>query len=187
MAEYSLRAQSPLKGVSQQYDGVAITEVIDRAIVCVAVPNGGQENLQTTLTAAYNLDIPRVGTAAHAAGVDVLGLTQDQFFILFTGIGHDPADDVRAKIGDSGYLVDQSDSWVVVHLSGPRCREMLERICPIDLHDDAFPIGTVARTVMEHLATIIYRNENGDFTLLSARSSAASFLHALEVSAKNVS
>ena len=40
---------------------------------------------------------------------------------------------------------------------------------------------------MEHLGTIIIRTEQDTFLLLSASSSAGSFLHAVETSIRNVS
>ena len=43
-----------------------------------------------------------------------------------------------------------------------------------------------ARTVMEHLGVLILRTGEDDYLLLSASSSAKSFLHAVEVSLTNV-
>ena len=54
----------------------------------------------------------------------------------------------------------------------------LERFCPLDL--GAFPAGSVARTAMEHMGAVIAREDDAPtFLLLSARSSARSFLHGL--------
>ena len=80
----------------------------------------------------------------------------------------------------------QSDNWVGVRISGTRSRDALERICPLDLHPDVFGIDQVARTVMEHLGVIILREDKDSFLMLSASSSAKSFLHAIETSIHNV-
>ena len=53
------------------------------------------------------------------------------------------------------------------------------RICPIDLHADAFGPDHATRTVMEHIGAMILRTGEDAFLLLSARSSAQSFLHAV--------
>ena len=63
-----------------------------------------------------------------------------------------------------------------------RCREALERICPLDLHPDAFGVDHAARTVMEHLGVLIIRTGEEAYLLLSASSSAGSFQHALHLS-----
>jgi sarcosine oxidase subunit gamma len=62
----------------------------------------------------------------------------------------------------------------------------LERICPIDLHPQAFAVGAVARTLMDHLNVIILREGGDTFLLMSARSSARSFWHAVETSIRNI-
>ncbi|MBT8415130.1 MAG: hypothetical protein KJO30_12445, partial [Boseongicola sp.] len=55
---------------------------------------------------------------------------------------------------------------------------------PLDLDPDTFPTGSAARTVMEHLGAMIVRVDDTRFWLMSARSSAMSFLHAVETSCR---
>ena len=113
---------------------------------------------------------------------------QNQWFLCFDDDGTNPIDAAKTLIGKSlskqMAMTDQSDSWVILALSGPQSGQTLARICPIDCGGSAMPIGTTARTSMEHLGAIITRRPDvGDhqpcFWLLSARSSAASFLHAI--------
>jgi sarcosine oxidase subunit gamma len=60
----------------------------------------------------------------------------------------------------------------------------LERICQLDVSEKTFPVGSVARTQMEHLGVIIIKQENDSFMLMSAASSAENFLHAVVTSVK---
>ena len=69
-----------------------------------------------------------------------------------------------------------------LELAGPGAIAALERICPLDLHDSAFPVGAAGRTTMEHMSAVIIRTGPDTFLLLSASSSGMSFLHALETS-----
>ena len=62
----------------------------------------------------------------------------------------------------------------------------LERICPLDLDPLGFEGDGAARTTMEHMGAFVMRDGEGGFFLMSARSSAKSFLHAVETSIKNV-
>ena len=74
----------------------------------------------------------------------------------------------------------------MLRLRGEKAREALERICLLDLDESAFQVGDAARTAMEHLGTVILREGSDCFLLMSAGSSAKSFLHAVETSVRNV-
>ena len=116
----------------------------------------------------------------------LLGLQQDQVFALFNHGGNRPVAEIEKAVGGAGYYTDQSDSWAILRLTGAAAIPALERICTLDLDTAAFPIGAGARTGMEHLNVILLREEADGFILMSARSSAASFLHAVETSVRNV-
>ena len=84
-------------------------------------------------------------------------------------------------------LNDQSDSWVMLRVSGRHVRGALELVCPARPSPRRVPRRRRrARTVMEHLSAIVLREGEDDFLLLSPRSSAASFLHEIETSIRHV-
>lgn len=188
MADPVLKPRPPLDGFHRQFGGVEVTELTDIALVSIATPQGGEAALIDALARAYKADLPAVGqsTVSSDGVTRFLGLQPGQTFAMFTHEGDRAVETVSAKLGDAGYYTDQSDSWVILQLSGAQTRDALERICPIDLHPDAFEGGAVTRTVMEHLGTIILRTGNDEFMLLSARSSAKSFLHAVLTSVENI-
>ncbi|MBZ0218192.1 MAG: hypothetical protein K8F25_16675, partial [Fimbriimonadaceae bacterium] len=168
--------------------GVTIREVTGRAVVSVAAPRGGGDKLAKAIFSAYKTAIPAVGQSAVSKDTDarLLGMRPNQFFLLFDPSGANPVDEVAKKLAAAAYLTDQSDAWVMFSISGPNARSMLARICTIDLHSDVFREDQVARTMIEHLSATIIRETGDKFLLLSPRSSAKSFLHALETSARNV-
>ena len=187
MPDFTLTARPALNGYNQDFDGVTLCEVLRLAIVSIAIPLGGEETLQGTLD-TFGITLPPVGKSTMASDGEtrVLALGRDQLFALFP---HDSADAeslIAAKLDGTAYTTDQSDVWVALEISGPRSRMALERICPIDLHPSAFATGDVVRTSMEHLSAIIVRTGTDTFLLLSASSSAVSFLHALETSIRNI-
>ena len=114
-------------------------------------------------------------------------LAPDQAFAIFSLATPDAEEMVSKHTKKALYLTDQTDVWSGLEVSGPLALAALERICPIDLHDDAFAIGDAARTVMEYLGVLIIRTDDEAYLLLSASSSAGSFLHMLETSIRNVS
>jgi sarcosine oxidase subunit gamma len=188
VSDFTLTARSPLGGVKLDFDGITIAEVSDMAIVSIATPRGGEKALGKALASAYGTGLPVVGQSAKSKAGDArfLGLARDQAFMLFDEPGGNPLDAIAREIADAAYLTNQSDSWAMIRISGPKSRTALERICPLDLHPSAFPEGKVARTVMEHLGVIILHEALDRFLLMSARSYAGSFLHAVETSVRNI-
>ncbi|WP_169054055.1 sarcosine oxidase subunit gamma family protein [Nitratireductor sp. XY-223] len=184
----SLVANSPLGDFRQEFDGLEVAEVTGLAIVSIATPHGREAELAGAVLDAWGIEFPPVGASIEstAGEIRILGLQPGQVFALFQRDDERPAEAIARKIGDYGYYTDQSDSWAILRISGDRSREALERICALDLHPDVFKTGGVARTVMEHLGVIVLRDKDDAFLLLSARSSAPSFLHAVVTSAKNI-
>lgn len=189
MADFTLTAATPLEGLSRTFDEIEIAEQVQQALVSLAIPNGGKALLSARVQQVYGVSLPETGKSSHAQtdNARLFGMARDQIFLLFDDPGGDPVAHVAGRLGETAYLVDQSDSWVLLSISGKDARTALERICPLDLHPDNFPVGSVARTVMEHHAGIVARTESSQYLLLSPRSSASSFAHAVLVSAENVS
>jgi heterotetrameric sarcosine oxidase gamma subunit len=184
---YKLTAEPALAAYSQSFRGVDLNEVTQRAMVSMAIPNEGRRALELQLTEAYGLVLPEMGewVSNDTNHTQFLRLQNDLCFLLFDYSG-DRAVEHFAKKMSHAYLSDQSDSWVMLRLSGEKSRQALARICPIDLHPAYFPPGSVTRTVMEHIGVLIVCDAENVYTLMALRSYARSFLHALEVSINNV-
>ena len=192
----SLAAQSPLGGYNMVANGTSLIEVTGLSIVSVAPLAGSQAVFRAVIAKLFKTNRsdgpePSATMALDHSGKQrcvLMPSAQNQWFLCFDDDGTNPIDVAKALLGKSiskqMAMTDQSDSWVILALSGPQSRQTLARICPIDCGVSAMPIGTTARTRMEHLGAIITRRpDEGDhqpcFWLLSARSSAASFLHAI--------
>ncbi len=187
MAEFVLSARAALDGYDARFEGVDLHEVTGLAIVSMAIPLAGEQAFSQALKPAFGIALPDVGKShvCRDATTRIMRLGQDQLFALFAHDGAEPCQVINAKLGGVAYLTDQSDVWVVLELSGVRARRVLERIAMVDLHPDVFGVDDLARTTMEHLGTIIIRTGPDVFLLLSAASSARSFLHSVEISIKN--
>ena len=154
------------------------------------MPRDGDEAFAAALAGGLGAvrPVPGESTLGSRLATRVLGMQPDQVFILFESPDPDQAVlTVAGALGSAAYVTDQSDSWAMLRMSGTGVRVALERICPLDLDDQAFPEGRVARTAMEHLSVIILRDGADSFLLMSPRSSARSFRHAVELSVENVS
>ena len=189
MGEFTLKAEPFLGGYENSFSFLSIKELHEQAIVSLAIPNGGKTRAKKTLKMLFGVDCPRVGNSALSkdGGARLIRLGPDQLFCLLS----DKRDtfsayrEITQKLGQDIYTTDQSDVWVCLELSGAQTLKALERICPINLHPDHFIVGNIAQTMMEHLGTIILRSDEDTYILLSASSSAKSFLQAMETSIQN--
>lgn len=181
MAEITLRAAPILGGIDIAKAGCRLVERDDLALVSLAIPLGGRTAVQKALQAGFGLDLPGpVATTTGTDGLRALQTAPDQLMLVFVHPTPDAERFVAEKTGGAGYTTDQTDAWVRLDLSGAAAVTALERLCPLDLHQTRFPPGSAARTAMEHIGTIIIRTAADRFLLLSASSSARSFLHAFE-------
>ncbi len=193
MPEFSLTAVPALGGYDRDHHGIRLRELTDLAIVSVALalapaPDGGTAGAEKAVGTAFGTTLPPVGRTvmSQVAGARLARLARDQLLVFFTNPSPDAEPVIAARLPRDTCTTDQSDVWVGLEISGPGARAALERICPLDLHPAVFATGDAARTMMEHLGVLILRIGPDTFMLLSARSSVGSFLHALEVSIRNL-
>lgn len=189
MPEFQLAPEPFLGGYSGNFGANRLKEVTDLSIVSIACPQGGRKALESAISKAWNVQLPAPGRTESAGedGPVLMFIAPDQYFALLPAGGDPPLDRVHSALGDAAYCTDQSDNWVALRLSGPLASAALERICPVDIDPSAFPPGSATRTVLEHVGSMVCREEEGRFLLLAPSSFAGSFLHAVETSIKYVS
>ena len=196
MADFSLTPDSALAASSQMFEDTLLQEVADLQLVSVAVPNNGLQDLNERLQSLCKADFPQAGTctrcgdvtiAEHNATMTLLGLQADQCLLSIESeslASHQAYAYLRTELAGTAYLTDQSDSLAILDVKGALTLPALERICMLDLSKFSSP--AVARTMMEHLSVIIELPSSQHARLYSPRSSARSFLHAVQTSLSNV-
>lgn len=187
MADFTLTAEPPLAGTDMVVAGVRLWAPADLAVVSIALPLGHEDAVRTAIEAAYGVALPEIGKSVITPkDTRLIRLAPDLAFALFPHPTPDAERVVAARLDGAAYTTDQTDIWVALGLTGPDARRALERICMLDLHPEAFAVNDAARTVMEHLGVLILRTDADAYLLLSASSSAGSFLHAVETSLCNI-
>lgn len=187
MADFTLRSDPPLAGTDMTLAGVRLWAPADLAVVSLALPLGGEKEAIATIKAAHGTALPEIGkSTVTPEGTRLIRLAPDLAFAVFSHATPDAERVVAERLSGTVYTTDQTDVWAALGLSGAGARRALERICMLDLHPDTFAVNDAARTVMEHLGVLILRTGADDYLLLSASSSAGSFLHALETSLRNI-
>ena len=185
----NLKPTSALNHYAKEFGGVTLTQVNNLAIISIATSKGGNAALNRVIKKIFKAPKPDVGQSlALSGGRDrLMAMGQDQLFYLFEHQEIDPLQIVPEPLTKTAYLSDLSDGWVILEMSGVNCTKALERICTLDLHPTKFVPNQFARTRMEHLDVIIIGTKPDSYLLMSPRSSAVSFAHAIETSIHNVS
>ncbi|PTX03897.1 sarcosine oxidase subunit gamma [Pararhodobacter aggregans] len=83
-------------------------------------------------------------------------------------------------------VTDQSDGWVWVTLAGRDATAVLARLCPLDLRASAFPLGTSAKSVLQHLSVLLVRTAEDAFQIAAYRSMAGTLVHDLSAAMQAV-
>lgn len=181
-----LTAEPFLGGYSLDLGDVAVAEVTDISIVSIATPLAGRDALEAAVQGAWGcpLPLPRWSTISADKSNRLIFSTPDQTLAVLPGVDGLAVTIVAETLGDVGYYTEQTDNWVGLRVNGTKAITALERICPLDL--DTLPVDGAERTVMEHLGVFIVKEAEDQFLLFSGSSSAKSFLHAVELSMRNV-
>jgi len=178
--------QTPiLGGYDETIVGIRIVEQRNAALVSLAIPLGGEAAAEKAIKSAFKLALPPVGQSAATSTHRLIRTGPDQALMLFDSQDALAEPATQQALNGACYTTNQTDAWVVLAISGSGVRTALERLCPLDLHPDAFAVNTAQRTVMEHMGAMIVRTNDDQFLLMSASSSARSFLHAVETSITN--
>ena len=184
MFNSDLIPKSCLDSYNKTFGKLVVREVPDLEIAAIAIPNGQEPKVSSILNTAFKMKEPKPGHSEICSntGVRALRLAPDQILLIWDKNINFKIQNIDSDV----YMTEQTHAWVVVELSGETVLSCLERICPINLCEDNFKTNAFARTVMEHLGSIILKTTPNTFLLLSGSSSANSFLHAIETSAKNI-
>ena len=83
-------------------------------------------------------------------------------------------------------MTDQSDGWAVMRLEGAGARDVLARLCPLDLRAPVFKRGHTARSLLGHMNASITRVGVNAFEIMVFRSMANTAVHELNEAMKSV-
>lgn len=190
----TLSPTTPLNGYSVKIGKLEISEVTDLSILSMAIPKNEKQQFEKTLSSTFKCALPKIGKSTISTAKSgtfkacrMLRLQHDLCFALLKDAEPDLIGSIPKNTSNSAYITDQTSNWVCIRLEGPNTLQALERVCKIDLRPNAFPKNSIARTDIEHLGAIIICEKKNKFLLISASSSAASFLHVITLSAENIS
>ena len=174
----------PLSGFDKTINQLNIREQTGFELVSIALA-GGQENAAAKKLISYlggALPTPSRFTDTKIGKTIWTGPNQ---CFLMTDEDNDRLDqELAAKFEGFAYFTLQTDGWACLDVSGDDIYRVLERFAPLDL--SSAPVGFATRTTAHHMSVFVMKIAENKFTLLTPRSSANSFLHALEDVVENL-
>ena len=191
MASFAQAERSPLAGLALPghygragTTGLTIEERTDLASASVIAKRGKRFMLVNAVNTAFGVALPDGPRRATRGAVTFAGTGPDQWIASAEGSeAAGFAAKVRARIGPFAAVSDQSDSRLVLRLSGPRVRDVLAKGVPIDLHPKVFKPGDVAVTLVAYIGVQIDMLDEATYRLTAPRSMAGTLWSWLSASA----
>jgi sarcosine oxidase subunit gamma len=134
--------------------------------------------------AALGLGWPEQRRMLRAGDRAVLWMAPDEVLVLAPDAGAAMAAMAPALAGAHHLMADVTDSRALFRIAGPRAREVLAKLCPVDLHPAVFRPGEVRRTRAAQVAAAIWAEGADDFRLVAFRSVAVYVGDLLRLSAE---
>ena len=142
--------------------------------------------LAKALKAVLGAKVPGQRRIVDGAGGRVAWMSPDELLIL---CAHDRAQamvgELAAALGrEHALVVNVSDARAVFAVSGTGAREVLAKLAPVDLSDEAFQPGEIRRTRLAQVPAAFWINQDGRFEIVCFRSVAQYVFDILKVSAE---
>ena len=159
-----------------QKGDLALEEITGLKVTSLQPFKGQAKALATALKKLTKLPAPEIGRSHSAGPWRCISAGLDTWFVF-------GSEALREVPGAA--TTDQSDGWAGLRLSGAKAADVLARLVPIDLREVAFPTDRAAKTLLNHMALIIDRRNDG-FDLWVFRSMVKSAVHEIDVALQAV-
>jgi heterotetrameric sarcosine oxidase gamma subunit len=163
--------------------GVIATERDGLAIARIAARSGQAARLAQLFRAHFGIEPPNAPRRVARGDVGIAGIAPGVWLATRESGGNAFAESLRPLLDDCASITDQSDAYVILGLAGPKVREALAKLIPIDIHPRTFQAGAVAQTLCGYVNVMLWRLEDsgGDptFEIWVGRSLAISLYQAI--------
>jgi heterotetrameric sarcosine oxidase gamma subunit len=175
-------------GVKESAAGLAMAELGGFELVQVMARRGQWSAADQACKEAYGKPAPARPQAIEANGALLVWSGPDQFLVLSAREAGSAMERAQLAFAGMASLSEQSDGRSLIRISGPRARDMLAKVCSLDLHPAVFPVGTAAATSIDHTPVNLWRGADrvvdagggeATFYLLVFASFAESLWHTL--------
>lgn len=164
-----LQAVSPCSGLLPMTIGAVTVAELDAGWITSVTPFEGAS--MAAVSRALGLPFPAPLQSISAGDLRCVWVGQGEALLM--GALPDPSLCAYAAV------VDQSDAWAIVTLTGKGGDEVLARLVPVDMRLCAFGVGATVRTQLGHMNASITRLDDETFMIAVFRSMAGTLVHDL--------
>lgn len=184
-----LASLTPLGAATARTDrigAITIAEEMGVALASVTCRLGQEAAFRAAAETLFATTLPAPGTCAQGPVFGLIWTAPDQCFVEASYDAFpDLARSLKAALGATASVTEQTDGWARFDIAGPKVVDMLERLCPAPSRQ--MQTGAATRSLMDHMGVLlICRAAQDRFTVLGPRSYAASLHHALVAAAQSV-
>lgn len=152
----------------QSYGPLSLTEIAPDHITSLAAYRGQSDALSAALKSAHGMALPAINRATGRDGARAIWFGAS---VLLVGPAPDPS------LAQHAAMVDLTDGWCQLRLSGVDIEAVLARLAPIDLRWANFGRGHVARSQLVHANVAYHRVSETAVDIYGFRSMAHSLVH----------
>jgi methylglutamate dehydrogenase subunit D len=168
--------------------GVIATERDGLGIARIAARWAQTPHMAELFRANFGVEPPSAPRRVSRGDVAVAGIAPHTWLATRENAGNTFAQSLQSLLGQCASVCDQSDAYVILRLAGPKVRETLAKLAPIDIHPRSFKVSDVAQTLCGYVDVMLWRLEDsaqGDpvFEIWGGRSLAVSLHQAISQSA----
>ena len=168
MVELDWNATTPLSriytagrhGMKESAAGLAMTEITEFELVQVMARRGQWGAVAQACTQAYGKAAPAKPEAVEAGDALLIWSGPDQFLVLSAREAGAALEKARSAFSGTASLSEQSDGRSLIRISGARARDMLAKVCSLDLHPAVFPVGAAAASSIDHTSVNLWRGKD---------------------------
>jgi sarcosine oxidase subunit gamma len=142
--------------------------------------------LKAAASAVAGVDFPGVNEANCEADKGICWMSPDEALVMcpYDTAGASVAQMQKALSKQHALVVNVSDARAVFEVSGPVAREVMAKLCPVDLSPAAFKPGMFRRTRMAQVAVAFWMSDDQTFRIVCFRSVADYVFSLLKIAAQ---
>ncbi|MEE4120818.1 MAG: sarcosine oxidase subunit gamma family protein [Paracoccaceae bacterium] len=174
----TLPPETLLAGRTARHGAAELSELPLVPLWWIAPFPGGEAALSRALEAAHGVPFPAQGETARSGDAEIRWAGRAQALLIGPG-GADP------RLAAHAAVIDVSDVYARLGLTGPDTAAVLARLVPLDLRPPRFRAGRTARTLLGHMTAQVTATPEGT-ELLVMRSFARTAFHDIETAMRGV-
>ncbi|HEY6517052.1 MAG TPA: hypothetical protein VIY50_12990 [Steroidobacteraceae bacterium] len=140
--------------------GVIATEIEGLGIARIAAGRQQAARVSELLRAQFGLEPPDAPRRASRGDFGIAGVSPCVWLATRDNAGNELAPSLQSLLGGCASVVDQSDAYGILRLTGPKVRETLAKMIPLDIHPRRFQVSAVTQTVCGYVNVMLWRLED---------------------------